>query len=144
MNFLHKKQLRLVGNLNITGITRHLNQASESRRQPENRASEGLAGWTPGCSPRGLPETKLVEIRKINLASSADTCTESHVFELLLTFVQAGHPDLANLRTQFQYPFISAPPRSASSLRHFMNQADALGLAPFVSASECRRLRHYE
>eukprot|EP00983_Pelagomonas_calceolata_P115540 1160211-Pelagomonas_calceolata.AAC.1 len=42
--------------------------------------------------------------------------------------------DLANLRTQFQHLFNSAPPSSASRLREFGNQANILGIAKSVSA----------
>eukprot|EP00983_Pelagomonas_calceolata_P003554 115914-Pelagomonas_calceolata.AAC.1 len=41
---------------------------------------------------------------------------------------------LTELRIQFQQLFSSAPPSSASRLRDFVNQADVLELAKFVSA----------
>eukprot|EP00983_Pelagomonas_calceolata_P129991 1161652-Pelagomonas_calceolata.AAC.9 len=44
------------------------------------------------------------------------------------TSFQAGFPP------QFQHLFSSAPPSSASHLKDFMNQADGLGFAKFVTA----------
>eukprot|EP00983_Pelagomonas_calceolata_P048941 1141281-Pelagomonas_calceolata.AAC.2 len=42
--------------------------------------------------------------------------------------------DMKNFQARFQHPFSSAPPSRATCLRHFMNQADVLGLAKHISA----------